>query len=104
MRFHCNGTERRRDTRDIRPIFRRYCPTVKEVAGVVDLETIGNRFVEPAHNVLQLSGQCASWRRPIDCPPPEIAERAGEGTLGSGEENRQCSLELSSWPSFLLDQ
>ena len=84
---------------------RRNCSTIKEVAGVVQLQPIRQRPIDGGQHLFQLPDECAGWRRAIDRPSPEIAERACEGTLGAGEEGGQRPLDvLLVRPALLLDE
>src|SRR3954451_5259662 len=80
-----------------------YRSTVEEIAGVIELDTIWKRPLQGRKHLLKLPGKSTGRCRAVNCPLPQVTERACKWAFRSSEKNRQCLLDYSARPPLLFD-
>src|SRR5438105_3194356 len=104
MRFDCDGSKGRGQSRNRREILGWYCTRIEEVAGVVQLQSILGGAGALFEHTLQLLRQRAHWGGSVDRKSPQVAERASERTLSAGQKNGKCMLDPSIRAPLIFDQ
>src|SRR6266571_2587909 len=96
--------ERSAQRRDVWNVACRNRSAVEEIARVVEFQAGHPRFVRGSQGVGDLPWERAGWRRSVDGPAPQVAERARKRTLTASEKERQRTLDRTVRSPLVFDQ